>query len=160
MMFGETPEQKAQRKDLQRRSLGCTHISGLPLIQGVNCSVIFEEDNITIKTHDNNSTQFRLAYNKIVNLQAQSGTEIDSALISSAGGAVGGGMLFGVPGAIVGGRAKQKEVRTIRHYLVISYKKNDAVEYLNFITYDYLRTLKLIEKYMPLIAGGSSVIEL
>ena len=155
-MFGETPEQKVRKK----RTLGCTHISGLPLIQGVNCSLTFEEDNITIKTHEKNSTQFRLAYDKIVNLQAQSSTSLDSALVSSAGGAVGGAMLFGAPGAIIGGRVKQKDIRTVKYFFVVTYKKDDALEYINFIIYEYSRANKLIEKYRPFIAGGSTVIDL
>lgn len=155
-MFGETREQK----ELKKRSLPTKHISGLPLHEGAYCRVIFEEDSITIKTEEASSKQFRLAYNKIVDFQRSFKKNVEKNMVSNPGGAIAGAMLLGAPGAMVGGRAKKKEVITVEHFLIIVYKKDDDLENLHFQLRDdelfgtpvVVKAIKLIEKYKPLTA--------
>ena len=165
-MFGETREQK----DRKRRMLASSHVSGLPIPDETGCSLIFEEDNLTIKTVEVDSIQFKVSYNKIVNLQTQTNYDLQNTMVSSAGGAVAGAMLFGAPGAMIGGRAKKKKVITVEHFLVITYKKDNALENLHFQLREevgemvVIKAEKLIEKYRPLTAcpapGTSPVVEL
>lgn len=165
-MFGETREQK----DRKRRMLASSHVSGLPIPDETGCSLIFEEDNLTIKTVEVDSIQFKVSYNKIVNLQTQTNYDLQNTMVSSAGGAVAGALLFGAPGDMLGGRAKKKKVITVEHFLVITYKKDNALENLHFQLREevgemvVIKAEKLIEKYRPLTAcpapGTSPVVEL
>lgn len=167
-MFGETREQK----ELKKRSVPAVHISGLSLHEGAYCRVVFEEDGIVIITGGQYRKEFKLAYNKIVDFHLPFKKNVENAMVSSAGGAVGGAMLFGAPGAMIGGRAKQKEIMTVEYFLIITYKKDDDLENLHFQLRDdelfgtpvTVKAGKLIEKYRPRTAcpgpGETSVVEL
>ena len=58
--------------------------------------------------------------------------EIQKQYVSSVGGAVGGYMLFGGLGAMIGGRAKERETAKTEYYLIITYRKNDELAYISF----------------------------
>ncbi len=166
-MFGETREQK----ELKKRSLPAVHISGLPLHKGAYCRVIFEEDGIIIKTGGEYSKEFKLAYNKIVDFQLPFKKNVENTMVSNPGGAIAGAMLFGAPGAMLGGKAKKKEIITVEHFLIITYKKDNTLENLHFKLRDdelfelvVVKADKLIEKYRPLTAcpgpGEAPVVDL
>lgn len=166
MMFGETREQK----ELKKRSFPTKHLSGLPLPDGMYCRIIFEEDGLTIMTEDEYRKQFSLAYNKIVDFQLSFKKNEENTMVSNPGGAIAGALLFGAPGAMLGGKAKKKKVITVEHFLVITYKKDNAQENLHFQLREeewevaIIKAEKLIKKYRPLTAcpapGASSVVEL
>lgn len=162
-MFGDTPEKKERKK----RTLASSHVLGLPIPEETGCALVFEEDNLKIKTVETNSSQFRVAYNKIVNLQTQTVYDVQNTMVSNPGGAIAGAMIFGAPGAMVGGRAKKKEVRTAKYYFIITYKKDNTLAHLHFRLWgagEALRAKKLIEKYRPRTAcpgpGETPVVEL
>ena len=169
-MFGETREQKAARKELQKRSLPALHLSGLPLPGSMYCRIIFEEDGLTIMTEDEYRKQFSLAYNKIVDFQRSFKKNEENTMVSNPGGAIAGALLMGAPGAMLGGRAKKKKVITVEHFLVITYKRDNALENLHFQLREemwetvVIKAEKLINKYRPLTAcpapGASPVVEL
>ena len=169
-MFGETREQKAARKELQKRSLPALHLSGLPLPDSSYCRIIFEEYGLTIMTEDEYRKQFSLAYNKIIDFQLSFKKNEENTMVSNPGGAIAGALLMGAPGAMLGGRAKKKKVITVEYFLVITYKKDNALENLHFQLREekwevvVIKAEKLIEKYRPLTAcpapGAAPVVEL
>ena len=60
-------------------------------------------------------------------------TEIQDQAVSSIGGAVAGAAMFGALGAIIGGRAKTKKVKTVIQYLIITYTDNKGeLAYIGF----------------------------
>lgn len=169
-MFGETREQKAARKELQKRSLPALHLSGLPLPDSSYCRIIFEEYGLTIMTEDEYRKQFSLAYNKITDFQLSFKKNEENTMVSNPGGAIAGALLMGAPGAMLGGRAKKKKVITVEYFLVITYKKDNALENLHFQLREekwevvVIKAEKLIEKYRPLTTcpapGAAPVVEL
>lgn len=170
MMFGETREQKAARKELQKRSLPALHLSGLPLPDSAYCQIIFEEYGLTIMTEDEYRKQFSLAYNKITDFQLSFKKNEENTMVSNPGGAIAGALLFGAPGAMLGGRAKNKKVIIMEHFLIITYKKDNALENLHFqlrkesMVNVFGKADKLIKQYRPLTAcpapGAFPVVEL
>ena len=60
--------------------------------------------------------------------------EIQREYNSSIGGAIGGAIAFGALGAMIGGRAKKKEIRTATTYLIVTYEKEDSINYIAFTT--------------------------
>jgi len=107
------------------------HTSGLPVANGILCSIHSYSDRIHFKA---NNMEFNLDKEKITDVAIATSTEIQKSYVSSVGGAVGGAVLFGPLGAIVGGRAKEKESRTITKYLIFTYKKDDEIQYISFDT--------------------------
>ncbi len=105
------------------------HASGLPLAENTKCTVYYFNDKIMIQGA---GQTFNLSMSKISDISIISDVDIRKSYVSSVGGAVGGAVLFGPLGAMVGGRAKEKQVRTIRKYLVVTYKKHEGPAFTAF----------------------------
>ena len=105
------------------------HISGLPIAEGMQCSITYMTDKIEIRQGAN---IFNLDLAKITDINSTTDTEIKKQYVSSIGGAVGGAVLFGPLGAIVGGRAKEKKSKTVTHYFVITYRSDEEIKYISF----------------------------
>lgn len=105
------------------------HIAGLPLSEGALCDMKLKEPEIIISGGGN---RFHLELAKVTDISIKTDTEIQSSYVSSIGGAIAGGMLFGNIGAAIGGRAKEKKTATLTHYIIITYIKNDNIEYIGF----------------------------
>ena len=101
---------------------------------------------------------FNVALNKLTDVQIKTNAEIQKQYVSSVGGAVGGAVLFGPLGAMVGGRAKQKQIRTLEHYLIITYLKDGNVDYLSFLLPGLsTKAINLVKQYKPLLSGSAVV---
>ena len=105
------------------------HAFGLPLPKNVDCDVYFCKDKIMI---DSLGSIFNLSFSKISDITLISNVEIQKALVSSAGGAIAGGMNFGALGALIGGRIQEREIRTLTRYLVVTYYKSGVPNYIAF----------------------------
>ena len=106
------------------------HAGGLPIADGLACTITSFGNNIGIVS---GTTQVMLNKSKITDMCIKTETEVQKQYVSSAGGAVGGAILFGAAGALIGGRAKKKTSRTICNYLIITFKKDDdSIAYLAF----------------------------
>ena len=79
-----------------------------------------------------NSITYSLSKDKVIDVSLKTDTEIQKQSVSSIGGAIGGAVLFGPLGAMIGGRAKTKELRTLTHCLIFTYEKEDKIDYIAF----------------------------
>ncbi len=110
----ETRRIKAEWKkriDHEKTIVYCKHQIGLPLAEGANCEVWHDEDEDKVVIASSGNA-FNLAFSKVTDITIKTDEEIQKAYVSSIGGAVGGAVLFGTLGAMVGGRAKEKESKT------------------------------------------------
>lgn len=105
------------------------HVNGLPIPENVLCEVFSYPDRINFKS---GTTEIKLPKEKITDISIKTDTEIQQQLVSSAGGAIAGAMLFGSLGAIIGGRVKTKKVKTTTNYLIITYKSENELKYIGF----------------------------
>lgn len=105
------------------------HVTGLPIAEGISCTLSYLSDKIEIKQGGNT---FNLDLVKVADITTTTNTEIQKHYVSSVGGAVGGAVLFGPLGAIIGGRAKEKKTTTVTHYLVITYNSDSEIKYISF----------------------------
>lgn len=105
------------------------HVNGLPIPENVLCEVFSYPDRIDFKS---GTTEIKLPKEKITDISIKTDTEIQQQLVSSAGGAIAGAMLFGSLGAIIGGRVKTKKVKTTTNYLIITYKSENELKYIGF----------------------------
>lgn len=151
-------ELNSKIKDLNAKEYGVfQHTIGLPLAENVFCNLYFCEDKLTIES---GGAVFNLSLNKIKDMTCTTDVEIQKAYVSSAGGAVAGAMLFGPLGAMVGGRAKEKNTRDITVYLVISYEKNDNLEYISLKASNSLKVNKFINLFKQTSQNKKIEIEL
>ena len=89
-------------------------------------------------------------------------TEIQNQAVSSVGGAIAGGVMFGTLGAIIGGRAKTKKVKTITQYLIITYiGELGELKYIGFdIKNNSQSASKLVKEFHELNTNSGVHIDL
>lgn len=126
-MFGK----KKEKKNFEGITIYTAfhHVNGLPIPKNVLCEVFSYPDRIDFKS---GTTEIKLPKEKITDISIKTDTEIQQQLVSSAGGAIAGAMLFGSLGAIIGGRVKTKKVKTTTNYLIITYKSENELKYIGF----------------------------
>ncbi len=148
-------KQKVQQVHKQSRTLPGKHQAGLPLAQDAYCMILMEDDCFKISGSGN---EFELKKAKMTELTVKTDAEIQRQYVSSIGGAVAGGMIFGPLGAIVGGRAKEKKTTLVTHYLIFTYRSNDEVNYISFEIYrGYLsKAQKWCKEFHNRMAGNSN----
>ncbi|MEA4972919.1 hypothetical protein SDC9_124798 [bioreactor metagenome] len=112
------------------------HIAGLPLAEGSLCNIHYGTDEFKIYGGGNN---FHLQFEKVTDICIKTNEEIQKSYVSSVGGAVGGAVLFGPLGAMIGGRAKEKTAINKTNYLIVTYIKNDNIDYIGFEVKDQLK---------------------
>lgn len=108
-----------------------THEAGLPIPNGILCTIHYYKDNIKI---EGSRATFNLSVDKIIDISVKTNTEIETFYNSSIGGAVGGALILGPLGAMIGGRKKKKEIKKTENFLVITYDKDDQINFLVFNT--------------------------
>ena len=94
------------------------HIAGLQVSDFMPCTIDVTTETYKFKV---NNIDFSLPRNKVTDVCIKAKTEVQKQYVSSFGGAAMGGALFGLAGAAYGGRAKQKSIRNISNFLVITY---------------------------------------
>ena len=129
-MFGK----RRGKKDLTNLSIYTAfhHVSGLPIVEECLCEVFSFPDRLDFKY---GTTEITLSKSKITDMTIKTDTEIQTQAVSSVGGAVSGAILFGALGAVIGGRTKNKKVKSTTDYLIITYC-GDAKDDLKFIVFD------------------------
>lgn len=119
------------------------HEAGLPIAENVQCKINYFKDKIVI---EGSGATFNLPTDKIMDISIKTETEIETFYNSSIGRAVAGAFVLGPIGAMIGGRTRKKEVRKTEEYLIITYDKDDKVNFVVFNTKsDPFKASKLIK---------------
>lgn len=140
--------QNSKQNGLTMR-ISTKHVNGLPIAENLNCEINSYNDRLEFKS---GTTNIKLPRNKITDMCIKTDVEIQKQAVSSAGGAVAGGLAFGPLGAIIGGRVKTKNIRTATHYLIITYTdSNGKLAYIGFeVTNNLTAAGKLITEFKKL----------
>ena len=128
--------------------INAKHMAGLPVAEGADMYLYLNKDKVIF---ERNETMYNLEFKKINDITIKTDVEIQKAYVSSIGGAVAGGMLFGTLGAMIGGRTKEKNNTTINKYLIFTYEKENKIDFISFdVTYSTNadRFVKFFEKNM------------
>lgn len=156
-------EGKKKMKNLKNQGLSVYaafhHVNGLPLAENLLCEVFSYPDRIEFKA---GTTNIKLAREKITDMCLKFDTEIQNQAVSSIGGAIAGGVMFGTLGAIIGGRAKNKKVKTTTQYLIITYTgEQGELKYIGFdIKNNPPSAAKLVKEFRELNTNSGVQIEL
>lgn len=166
MIIKTSQLQKQRKKALKElKAKGLTqqlitlHTYGLPIADGVACTIQAYRDRIEFYSGTTNIT---LSKDKITDMCVKTETDIQQQYVSSVGGAVGGAVLFGPIGAMIGGRAKKKTSRTVTYYLIITYNKADtSLSYLCFdVSGCFSQAYKMVADFHKTNTNDSTHIEL
>ena len=155
-MFGK----KKEKKDLTNLSIYTAfhHISGLPIVEDTLCEVYSFPDRLDFKA---GTTEITLSKDKITDMSIKTDTEIQNQSVSSVGGAVAGATLFGAIGAVIGGRAKNKKVKTVTKYLIITYLGDTEPKFIIFdIKNNPQSADKLVKEFQKTDSSSGVKIEL
>lgn len=104
------------------------HMAGLPIAEGAEIFVYRCKDKVLF---ERNQDTIELEISKVRDILIKTDVEIQKSYVSSAGGAVGGYVLFGALGAIIGGRTKEKKSTIIEKYLIFGYEKDGDIDYIS-----------------------------
>lgn len=102
-------------------------IGGLDLPQNVMCKLTCLRYRIIMQA---NGQEFNLQTDKLIDVSIM--TKIQKQYVSSAGGAVAGAMLLGPIGAILGGSASKRSIKTNTKYLIFTYLADVQTKYILF----------------------------
>lgn len=136
-------EIRQKSAELLKNTLFCSHMAGLPLAEGTACSLRKQGESLEI--HGGGNT-FRVGLDRITSAQVKTDVEIQGNYVSSAGGALGGALLFGTLGALVGGRVKKKTSRQYEYYIIITYSKDGSPNFLSFQVDDGISSQKFFDR--------------
>lgn len=105
------------------------YINGLPdLRKNTDCDVVFEEKGVKVVR---GKVDCFVEYGRMIDIAIETDSTIEKYVGTSLSGALIGGALFGLPGAIaMGVKNKNKKVNT--HYFVITYKQDGNIQYAVF----------------------------
>lgn len=104
------------------------HMAGLPIAEGAEIFVYRCKDKVLF---ERNQDTIELEISKVRDILIKTDVEIKKSYVSSAGGAVGGYVLFGPLGAMIGGRAKEKKSTIMEKYLIFGYEKDGDLDYIS-----------------------------
>ncbi len=140
------PKPKPKEKTFKDFHITLSHLIGLSFPEDVDVLITYTENTFTFSA---NNIEFSLPLERIKDLSIKTSQEIQQQYISSVGGAAAGAFLFGPLGAMIGGRAKKKNVKKILKCLIITYLKDNEMKYIafNLDSYDEINAKELIKKF-------------
>lgn len=101
-----------------------TLVDGLPLNQGADLIMKLTTEKalfIASKTKQ----EFDIDFSKLLSVEYKSETEMNNIISQSAPGMIIGAAAFGVIGAMIGGRVKTKQVKTVNHFVIVNYQSGE-----------------------------------
>lgn len=142
------PKKEKKVKEVKHKDfyIKLSHLMGLSYPEDAEVLITYSENNFTFSA---NNVEFSLPLERIKDLSIKTSQEIQQQYVSSVGGAVTGAILFGGLGAIIGGRAKKKNVKKITKCLIITYLKDNEMKYIAFglDQFDEINAKELIKKF-------------
>ncbi len=104
-------------------------IGGLNLPEGAPCMAIALRSRVVFTAF---GQEYSLPADKIISASVMTKRQIQRQYVSSAGGAVAGAMLLGPVGALIGGAAGQRSIRSSTKYLIFTYQDGEEIKYIVF----------------------------
>ena len=102
-------------------------VNGIPEKENADLFITLQSDHIEIASNLDFKNKYCISINKITEIKNYSETEIEKIISQSAPGMIFGAATFGILGAMVGGRVKTKEKKTINNFLLIKYDDKEFV---------------------------------
>ena len=137
--------------------ISLTHFYGLPVAENTITQILSTPTEYEFIA---NNTSFKLRKQKVTDVTITTDVEIQKNNVSSIGGAIGGGLLFGPVGAMIGGRSKEKTSKIVNYYLIFTYFDNNEIKYLSFNCTNNLSAYKFTKEFNNTKDNSTNNIEL
>lgn len=98
-------------------------VEGLPLHENTTVNLTLNTQSLVITDHSKN--EFTLPFDKITSIEYKNEVEMEKLIQQSAPGMIIGAATFGLLGALVGGRTKTKNKKSINHFILINYYSDE-----------------------------------
>lgn len=118
-------ESKQKNKPIVKTKFPVVSLLGIP--EGSECKLEIFPEYILFSAL---GQSIKLAQSKVTNVSCITKKQIHSQYVSSVGGAVAGGLVFGAIGAAIGGSAKAKRYTDKTKFLIFTYKKDSESNYI------------------------------
>ncbi len=122
-------------------------VEGLPIPQSSDVSIKLTPGALTIT---GNGQEFEIDASKLTLVDLKSDVEMEKIIQQSAPGMIIGAVTFGVIGAMIGGRVKTKEKRTVNHFLIINYQSDELKTIVIDATKDWYNAAALVDYFRKL----------
>ena len=151
------------------RSVGGTHIAGLPVPDGTFVQAVLAPEGLTLTAVLQGigkpvEQKFSLELDKVKNIRILNETEVKRIIEQSAPGMLLGAAAFGVVGAMIGGRVKTKEKAVIKNLLILDYVSGEEKQIVLDCTKDapanQAAFMKHFQELKPEKAQAPEVIQL
>ncbi len=109
-----------------------TLVSGLDIPAGARCSLAYWPDHLAVTAL---GRTYELPLARIAAAEAATVRTVRRQYVSSAGGAVAGGMLFGPIGALLGGAARPRSVRDSSVLLLVAYTAPESGTDMRYLVF-------------------------
>lgn len=146
--------EREKRWDLQKKynmkscAYGWMHLSGLPIAETAKCD-IWECENCLVFY---SGRPYVLDYSKLMNIEFLTRSEVRKHYTDDVTGAIAGGLLFGVPGALFCGGTKEITETESSYFVSVTYKSGKEIKNLLFnvtgTEYPAKNFVKKIRKYI------------
>lgn len=122
-------------------------VEGVPVPQNSDLSIKLTPGAVTIT---GSGQEFEIDSSKLTLVDLKSDVEMEKIIQQSAPGMIIGAVTFGVIGAMIGGRVKTKEKRTVNHFLLISYLSDELKTIVIDVTKDWYNAAQLVDYFRKL----------
>lgn len=148
------------KKKEDKKTFSAVHITGLDVPENCVCKVTLDEDDVMIESC---GTEYVLKMKNIRNIEFQMGIDEKQHLKSSLVKGVIGAATFGVSGAVIGSRPKEKIKREVTGYAIITYENTNS-ERMTIVLKDeipnHFQCAKLYDQLKPKIQSQTDRVEL
>lgn len=121
--------------------ISLNHTLGLPVPENTLCKICAYSDKYEIKV---NNQSFYLSKDKVTAIDLKTEAEIQNSYLTSAGSYT---KSYGPLGELINNRTENSTGSVDISYLIITYTKENAVDYIAFNTTAILEALQLIEEF-------------
>ena len=154
-----TRKQRIKERQLKKQGVSVhtffKHTHGLPIAENAMCEVLSYPERFDFKS---DSMQCHLSKKKLKDISIINNADIQKEYVSSAGGAIAGGLLFGTLGAMIGGRTKSKETRSVSSCLILTYLSDSEIKHICFdVTPRMSDAEKLVQEYNKYNTDNSNI---
>lgn len=112
-----------RKKNKEEVKVNVDLVEGLPLHENTTLNLTLNAQSLVITDHSKN--EFTLPFDKITSIEYKNEVEMEKLIQQSAPGMIIGAATFGLLGALVGGRTKTKNKKSINHFILINYYSDE-----------------------------------
>lgn len=138
-----------KRKNKDEKILLGDALEGIPKEYASNLMFKLSPEKLQIM-QPTQKIEYSLLFDKISNILYFNETEVENIISQSAPGMIIGAATFGILGAMVGGRVKTKEKKTVNHFVLVQYSSESERKEILIKTNDFWGAGKFVDYYKSL----------